>query len=63
MNCSTEIGHESCGLSFVTTEHEGHKAAPNAWERSKNKVYFRKMKRQHGQDSGGPTFTFKKGKR
>lgn len=62
ISCQNSLGHESCGLNFPDDEHEGHKAAPNAYERSKNKVYMRKVLRQQGKLETGPVYNFKKGK-
>ena len=44
--CSNGIGHQECMTQFVTIEHVGHKAAPDSWRNSKNKVYRRKMAKQ-----------------
>jgi len=63
ISCQNSLGHESCGYNPPTLEHEGHKAASNAYERSKNKTYFRKIARQQGKLSSGPVYNFKKGKK
>lgn len=62
ISCQNSLGHESCGFNPPITEHEGHQAAPNAWERSKNKVYRRKIARQKGLLNTGPVYNFKKGR-
>lgn len=62
ISCQNSLGHESCGMAFVEIPHEGHKAAPNAWERSKNKTYKLKIARQQGKLNTGPVYNFKKGR-
>lgn len=62
-SCATELGHESCGFTSFELEHEGHKSSSNSWERSRNKVYQRKVARQQGRLSGPVVTGFKKGKR
>lgn len=61
-SCQNSLGHEDCGLTTITLEHEGHKASPSAWENSSNKVYKNKIARQQGKLNTGPTYNFKKGK-
>lgn len=62
ISCQNSFGHESCGFNPNQLEHEGHKAAPNSYERSKNKVYLRKILRQQGKLNTGPVYNFKKGR-
>jgi hypothetical protein len=62
VTCADQLGHENCGFVLTEVEHEGHKAAANAWERSRNKVYKRKIARQQGKLNSGPVMSFKKGR-
>lgn len=62
ISCQNSLGHENCGLNPPIQEHEGHKAAPSAYERSRNKVYRRKIARQQGKLNTGPVYNFKKGR-
>lgn len=45
-SCQNSIGHEDCGFNPPIVEREGHRADRNAFERSSNKVYRRKIEKQ-----------------
>ena len=62
-SCQNSFGHEDCGIHFTEIVHEGHKSSSNSWERSKNKVYYRKIARQQGKLNTGPVYNFKKGRK
>ena len=62
--CGQSFGHElTCGMAFLEVPHDGHKAAPDAWERTRNKVYKKKQQKERGLLTGQPAMTFKKGKK
>lgn len=47
--CGISIGHNECNYAFTVIERQGHKASPEAWKNSKNKVYKRKIANQSKQ--------------
>ena len=46
MACGEFFGHEDCNFQYLSVEREGHKADREAYTRSKNKQYKRKIQAQ-----------------